>query len=193
VAVADEEGFVTLFNGADLSGWVGDTAGYAAENGLLVCKPAGNLYTEKEYGDFIFRFEFRLPPGGNNGLAVRTPLGGGAYNGMEIQILDDTAEKYAELQPYQYCCSIYGIAPAKRGHLSPVGEWNAQEVTAKGRQITVKLNGATVVDVNLDEAVTPAPMDGKEHKNLDLEKGHLGFLGHGDVIEFRNIRIKELQ
>lgn len=188
----DAEGFVPLFNGRDLTGWVGDTQGYAAENGLLVCKPGGSIYTEDEYGDFVLRFEFRLPPGGNNGLAVRTPIGGGAYNGMELQILDNEAEKYKDLQPYQYHGSIYGIVPAKRGFQKPAGEWNQQEVIAKGRQITVILNGETIVDANIDEASTPTTMDGKEHKGLDAAKGHLGFLGHGDVVEFRNIHVKPL-
>ncbi len=191
-AVEDSEGFVCLFNGIDLSGWVGDTEGYVAENGLLVCKPGGNLYTEKEYADFIFHFEFKLTPGANNGLAVRAPLGGGAYNGMEIQILDDYADIYKDLHPWQYHGSIYGIVPVKRGHLKPAGEWNTEQVIAKGRRITVVLNGVTVVDADLDEATKPQPMDGKLHEGLDREKGHLGFLGHGSVLEFRNIKIKEL-
>ena len=190
---ADEEfGFVSLFNGKDLSGWVGDLDGYAAENGELICKPGGNLFSVIEYGDFVFRFEFLLPPGGNNGLAVRAPIGGGAYNGMELQILDNPADEYKNLQPYQYHGSIYGVVPARRGFLKPTGEWNEQEVIARGRRITVILNGETIVDADLDEATKDGPMDHKEHKGLDNEKGHLGFLGHGSVVKFRNIRIKEL-
>jgi hypothetical protein len=192
-ASAGEEGFVPVFNEKDLTGWVGDRQGYAVENGELVCKPGGNLYTEKEYGDFVLRFEFQLSPGGNNGLAVRAPIGGGAYNGMELQILDNEADEYKDLQPYQYHGSIYGIAPAKRGFLKPAGEWNEQEVTANGRRITVVLNGETIVDANLDEATKDGPMDGKEHEGLDREKGHLGFLGHGTVVKFRNIRVRELK
>ncbi|NIA12684.1 MAG: DUF1080 domain-containing protein [Nitrospiraceae bacterium] len=188
----DADGFVPLFNGKDLTGWVGDTKGYLVEDNMIVCKPGGNLYTAREYGDFVFRFEFKLTPGGNNGLAVRAPIGGGAYDGMELQILDNTADQYKNLQPYQYHGSIYGIVPAKRGFQKPVGEWNVQEVTAKGRRIKVVLNGTTIVDADLDEASTPATMDGKEHKGLDRAKGHLGFLGHGSVVWFRNLRIKEL-
>jgi hypothetical protein len=189
----DEAGFAPLFNGKDLSGWVGDREGYMAENGELVCKSGGNLYTEKEYGDFVLRFEFLLSPGGNNGLAVRAPIGGGSYNGMELQILDDSAEQYKDLQPYQYHGSIYGIVPAKRGFLKPPGEWNVQEVIAKGRQITVILNGETIVDADLDEATKDGTMDRREHRGLDREKGHLGFLGHGTIVRFRNIRIKEME
>lgn len=193
VAAADtEEGFSPLFNGKDLAGWVGDTQGYLVEDGRMVCKPGGNLYTEKEYGDFVLRFEFKLSPGGNNGLAVRAPIGGGAYDGMELQILDNEADEYTSLEPYQYHGSVYGIAPAKRGFLKPAGEWNTQEVVADGRRISVTLNGEKIVDVDLDEATKDGPMDHKDHRGLDNEKGHLGFLGHGTVVEFRNIRIKEL-
>jgi HEAT repeat protein len=191
-----DEDFAPLFNGEDLTGWTGDKKGYAAEDGKIVIYPdrgSGNLYTENEYGDFILRFEFKLTPGANNGLGIRTPLqGDAAYVGMELQILDDTSEKYKDLQPYQFHGSIYGVVPAKQGHLKPVGEWNEQEVIAAGRRITVKLNGFTIVDADIDEASTPQTMDGRDHPGLKRQKGHIGFLGHGSRVEFRNIRIKEL-
>jgi hypothetical protein len=189
-------GFKPLFNGRDMTGWVGNITGYYAQDGKMICDPkkaGGNVYTADEYGDFIFRFEFKLTPGANNGLGIRTPLSGdAAYQGMELQILDDTAAQYATLQPYQYHGSIYGVVPAKRGHLKPVGEWNSQEVVAKGRQITVKLNGETIVDADIDKASTPETMDHRPHPGLKRDKGHIGFCGHGDYLEFRNIRIKPL-
>jgi len=194
----DEEGFVSLFNGKDLSGWTGDTTSYVAENGKIVVYPrrgsGGNLYTEKEYSNFILRFEFKLTPGANNGLGIRAPLSGdAAYVGMELQILDNTDDRYKDLRPYQFHGSIYGVVPAKRGYLKPVGEWNFEEVIADGRQITVKLNGVTIVDADIDKASTPKTMDGKQHPGLKRDKGHIGFLGHGSNLEFRNIRIKELK
>ncbi|HNY79257.1 MAG: DUF1080 domain-containing protein [Sedimentisphaerales bacterium] len=189
-------GFVPLFNGRDMAGWTGNTTGYYAEDGRMICDPkkaGGNVYTADEYGDFIFRFEFKLTPGANNGLGIRTGLSGdAAYSGMELQILDDTAAKYATLQPYQYHGSIYGVVPAKRGHQKPVGEWNSQEVIAKGPQITVNLNGTTIVDADIEKASTPKTMDGRDHPGLKNPKGHIGFCGHGDYLEFRNIRIKPL-
>jgi len=192
------EGFECLFNGRDLTGWIGDTIGYVVEDGMIVVDPqrrggGGNLYTAAEYDDFIFRFQFRLTPGANNGLGIRAPLeGDAAYVGMELQILDNYAEQYAELQPYQYHGSIYGVVPARRRELAPAGEWNTQEVIADGRHITVILNGTVIVDADLYEAGTPATMDGRDHPGLARNSGHIGFLGHGSQVEFRKIWIKSL-
>jgi hypothetical protein len=193
------EGFVPLFNGRDMTGWTGNTIGYYAKDGKMICDPkkgsdaGGNVYTVDEYSDFTVRFEFKLTPGANNGLGIRAPLSGdAAYTGMEIQILEDSAPQYANLQPYQFHGSIYGVVPAQRNCLKPVGEWNAEEVTAKGRQVTVKVNGKTIVDADIDKAATPQTMDHRDHPGLKRDKGHIGFLGHGDYLEFRNIRIKTL-
>ena len=198
ILTAEEKlaGFTPLFNGRDMTGWTGNTTGYYAKDGMMICDPTkagGNVYTSDQYSDFVFRFEFKLTPGANNGLGIRAPLGGdAAYQGMEIQILEDSHPKYAKLQPYQFHGSIYGVVPAKRDCLKPVGEWNVEEVTAKGRQITVKVNGKTIVDADLDEASTPETMDHRDHPGLKRDKGHIGFCGHGDYLEFRNIRIKSL-
>ena len=197
-----EEGFTPLFNGKNLDGWVYGTAkgkptkagnGYQVRDGAIYCTvdDGGNLFTEKQYGDFELRFDFKLTPGANNGIAIRAPLSGNAaYEGMELQVLDDAAEKYANLRPEQYHGSIYDCFAAKRGHQKPVGEWNEQVVIAKGRQITVKLNGETIVDANLDDLKDPEKL--KKHPGLANQTGHIGFLGHGAEVEFRNLRIKEL-
>ena len=135
-----------------------------------------------------------LTPGANNGLGIRTPLEGDpAYVGMELQILDDTAEVYANLQPYQYHGSVYGVVPAKRGHLKPVGEWNEQEVICRGPRVVVKLNGEVIVDADVQKASEPQTVDGREHPGLKREKGYLAFCGHGAHLEFRNLRIMELE
>jgi HEAT repeat protein len=194
LAGPDSEGFTPLFNGKDLTGWIGDRKGYVVEDGKMLCKPGGNIYTEQQYDNFIFRFEFKLTPGANNGLGIRTPSkGNAAYAGMELQILDNTAQKYAKLQPFQYHGSIYGVVPAKRGHLKPVGEWNRQEVIADGPKIKVILNETVIVDADLSKLEQTGNMHNlKKHPGLLNKGGHIGFLGHGSVVEFRGMRIKTL-
>ena len=197
VVIAEEPGFISLFDGKTLDGWtlVRKTGrGYVVENHVLVC-PAdggGNLFTEKEYSNFVFRFEFKTEPGGNNGVGIRAPLEGDtAYAGMEIQILDDQAPVYqGKLRPAQYHGSIYDVVPARQGFLKKAGEWNQEEITASGRRITVILNGTTIVDANLDSVKDPQVL--KKHPGLARSQGHIVFLGHDTRVEFRNIRLREL-
>jgi hypothetical protein len=198
--IEKKEGFVPLFNGMNLTGWVGNLKDYFAKDGMIICDPErgghGNLYTEKEYSDFDIRFEFQLTPAANNGLGIRAPLeGDAAYVGMELQILDNDAEVYRDLHPYQYHGSVYGVIPAKRGYLKPVGEWNYEEVVAKGNRITITLNGTVILDGDIAEASKnfTAPMDGNQHPGLSNKTGHIGFLGHGSWVAFKNLRIKELK
>jgi hypothetical protein len=210
---APEPGFTALFNGKDLTGWVyGRRAGgaenrsgkgYQIENGVLFTtkEDGGNLFTVKEYADFVLRFDVKLTENANNGIGIRAPLeGDAAYVGMEIQVLDDGGSQYQSLRPAQYHGSIYQMFPARRGHQKPVGEWNAEEITAKGRQITVKLNGVTITEGNLDDVKDEELL--KTHRDLSKPegsrgiantKGHIGLLGHGARVEFRNIRIKTLK
>ncbi len=198
-----KEGFVPLFNGKDLEGWTGNKNNYFASGGMIVCEPSSksergvnqNLYTEKEYSNFVMRFEFQLTPGANNGLGIRTPTeGDAAYAGMEIQILDNEAPIYKDLHEYQYHGSVYGVIPALRGYLKPVGEWNEEEVTANGNRITVKLNGKVILDGDIAVASknNTQTADKKPHPGLLNKKGHIGFLGHGSALKFKNLRIKEL-
>jgi HEAT repeat protein len=192
-----KEGFTSLFNGSDLDHWVGNKTDYLVENNELVVRPEqggyGNLYSAKEYSDFNFRFEFKLTPGANNGLGIHAPLeGDAAYVGKELQILDNTASIYANLKPYQYHGSVYGVIAAKRGFLKPVGEWNSQEVIVKGNDIKIILNGTVIVDGNWEASAKNGTLDKKNHPGLKRNKGHIGFLGHGSELQFRNIRIKDL-
>jgi hypothetical protein len=193
-----ERGFKPLFNDKDLTGWKlvgGRGKGYLVQNGVLVCPEdgGGNLFTEKEYSDFTLRLDWRLWDGGNNGVGIRAPMeGDAAYVGMEIQVLDEASEKYkkgAGLKPTQMTGSVYDVFAAKSGHVKRDGEWNVYEIQAKGRKIKVTLNGVVVTDVNLDSVTDPAVL--KKHPGLARTSGHIGFLGHGTRVEFRNIRIKE--
>lgn len=190
----DADGFYPLFNGVDLDGWTGDKVGYRVEDGIIVADPLGNLYTKETYDDFVLRFEFKLTPGANNGIGIRVPmLGHASSQGMEIQVLDDTSEKFVGLKPYQCHGSIYGIVPAKQGHLKPVGEWNEEEIRVEGMQVRVTLNGTVIVDTDLtayrDGAPTP---DGKEHPGLQQTSGHISLAGHKTQLFFRSLRIKPL-
>lgn len=183
-----------LFDGKSTEGWTGAIQNYTFTDGEIRCKEGsgGTIYTKQQYTDFVVHFEFKLPKGGNNGLAIRYPgKGNPAYSGMcELQILDNTAEKYAKLDPRQYHGSAYGMLAAKRGHLKPLGEWNSQTVTVIGSTIHVVLNGEVILDGDLSE-VTEF-MQKTAHPGKDNTSGHFGFAGHGDPVAFRNISIKEL-
>jgi hypothetical protein len=195
------QGFVSLFDGTNLDSWTGNSSGYLIEEGVVVVNPdkageggGGNLYTKEEFSDFIYRFEFQLTPGANNGIGVHAPLeGDAAYVGMEIQVLDNEADIYKALQPYQYHGSVYGVIPAKRGFLKPIGEWNQEEIMVKGTQIKVTLNGTVITEGDYAEASKNGTMDHKEHPGLLRTTGHLGFLGHGDVLRFKNMRVKVIE
>ena len=180
-----------IFDDKTLTGWTGDTAGYRVEDGVLITRPkGGHIFTEQQYSDFRFTFEFKLSSGANSGIGIRTPLTGDpAFEGMEIQILDDSAAKWANLKDWQYHGSIYGIQASQRGHLKPAGEWNHKEITAVGKQIKVVLNGQTINELDLAAA---KPIDGRAHPGLRNKSGHIGLLGHGDSVEFRNLDVLDL-
>ena len=197
-AQSDETGFVPLFDGRSLDGWfivnrMGP--GFLVEDGVLVCPREGGqkLMTEKQYSNFVFRFEFRLEPDANNGIGIRAPRKAHtATQGMEIQILDDDGPAYsmANLRSDQYHGSIYDVLPARRGFLKRPGEWNRQEISAIGRRVTVRLNGETILDADLDSIRDPQVL--AKHPGLGRTSGHIALLGHQSRIEFRNLRVKEL-
>ena len=196
LSFAADDGFVPVFNGKDFTGWKGPIDNYEIKDGAIACKAGkgGTIYTEEEYTDFVVRLEIRIPAGSNNGLAIRYPGSGDtAYVGMcELQVLDNDAPKYAKLDPRQYHGSAYGMIAAKRGHLKPVGEWNVQEVTVKGSTIKVVLNGETILDGDLGKVDMAGVMGKKAHPGANRTKGHFGFAGHNDPVQFRNVSIKKL-
>ncbi len=181
----EDSGFVPLFDGKSMKGWVGDVARYEAKDGVLTCLAGkgkgGKIFTEEEYGNFVIRFEFKLTSGSNNGLALRCPLDGKpASKGFESQILDNSSKRYLNKKPSQYHGSLYKLVAAKRGFLKPVGEWNKQEVILNENQIEITLNGEVILeDTDLSRFKRP-------------RKGHIGFLGHGSKVQFRKIELKEL-
>jgi hypothetical protein len=188
-------GFEDVFNGKDFTGWAGPIDQYEVKEGAIVCMPkkGGTIYTKEQYSDFVARLEFKLPPAGNNGLAIRYPgKGDTAYVGMcEIQVLDDTAPVYAKLDPRQYNGSAYGMVPAHRGYLRPLGEWNFEEVTIVGSTIKVELNGTVILDTDLSKVTEY--MAKRPHPGKDRKIGYFGFAGHNDPVAFQKIQIKRLE
>ena len=193
----DYKNYVSLFDGKSFAGWllIGKKGqGYLVDHGNLVCAAdgGGNLFTVKEYSNFIFDVEFQVGPGANNGVGIRAPLeGDAAFVGMEVQILDDESPEYkGQLRPTQYHGSVYDIFAAKQGFLKKAGEWNHEQIKADGLRIQVILNGHQIVDGDLGSVKDPEVL--KKHPGLARTKGHIGFLGHNSHVEFRNIRIREL-
>lgn len=188
------DGFETVFNGKDFTGWAGPINNYEVQDGAMVCKPGkgGTIYTAEEYGDFTARLEFKLPPGGNSGLAIRYPgRGDTAYVGMcELQVLDSGHEKWKNLDARQHHGSAYGMVAAHRGYLRPAGEWNFQEVTVQGSKIRVELNGTEILNTDLSQA--SKFLAGSKHPGKDRASGHFGFAGHSDPVQYRNVSIKRL-
>jgi hypothetical protein len=195
------EGFQPIFDGKSLDGWVGlkdDTSSYYVRDGLLICTKTGNvhIFTKKEYANFILRLQIKLDPGGNNGIGIRTQISDAPHiEGMEIQVLDDSYYEDGDpikLKDYQHHGSIYGVVPAKTGHLKPVGQWNDEEIICDGRRVKVILNGTVIVDADLDKV---KPLDDSDHPGLKYTKGRIGLHAHGNYgaeVFFRNLRVKEL-
>ncbi len=205
LASKGDEGFESVFNGRDLSGWAGATDSYTVEDGAIVCKPGagGTLFTEEQYADFSVRLEFNLSPGGNNGLAIRYPgEGNGTWDSFcEVQIIDDDDPmyndpdhpRYYDLKPQQAHGGVYARVAPHQGYLRPVGQWNYQETTVVGTTVKVELNGFVIVDVDLaelDPATFMYPIE--QFVGRDTMEGHFGLLGHNDPVRFRAIRIKRL-
>lgn len=187
-----KDGYTSLFNGQDLTGWTGAVDHYEVVDGTIQCKPGrgGVLHTEEDYADFDAYLEFQLPPAGNNGLAIRYPgEGDPAFSGMcELQILDDDHERYQNIDPRQSHGSAYGMVAAHRGYLRPQGEWNFQHVSVKGPKIRVELNGTVILDTDL--STVTETMGDRPHPGKDLTSGSFGFAGHNDPVRFRNIAIR---
>jgi hypothetical protein len=200
LAAQSADGFVEQINGKDLSNWQGAVENYEVVDGAVVCKQGkgGDLLTKEEFENGIIRLEFKLPKAGNNGIALRTPLGGhSASDGLELQVIDSDGynEKMAAagkggLKPEQYHGSLYHCVGAKHGYLRPVGEWNFQEIEVQGQRIKVTLNGTKILDVDIstfDRSQIAHPP-----KGLDRTKGFIGFAGHSDPVAFRSFKVKKM-
>jgi hypothetical protein len=201
LAARDSSGFVEQVNGRDLSNWQGAVDSYQMKDGAIVCKPGkgGDLLTKEEFESGIIRVEFKLPTAGNNGIALRTPLGGhSASDGLELQIIDSDGYNARQaaagkkgLEPYQNHGSLYHCVGAKHGYLRPVGEWNFEEIEVRGQRIKVTLNGTKILDVDIDSF--DRTQIGHPPKGLDRRRGFIGFAGHSDPVEFRSFKVKRVE
>lgn len=186
--------FSALLNGKDFAGWGGkgktEHMGYVLKDGIIEStKKCGYLFTEKSYTNYVFKFEFQLTPGANSGLGIHYPgTGHATFDGMEIQILDDTHPKYVELKDYQFHGGLYELKAAKKGHLKPVGEWNEQTITVNGPLVKVELNGTVILEANLDQLEKLKP----KHKGVKRREGRLCICGHKDIVRFRKLQLMKL-
>lgn len=190
-------GFKSIFNGKDFTGWAGPVENFEVVDSAIRCKTGkgGTPYYNQDLTDFAVRLEFKLPKGGNNGLALRYPgTGNTAYVGMcELQVLDDNYDKVkGKLDPRQVHGSAYGMVGAQRGFQRPIGEWNFQEVTVVGSTLKVELNGFVILEADLSKVDMATVMAKTPHPGKDRKNGYFGFAGHNDPAEFRNITLKDL-
>ena len=187
-----KEGYILLFDGTSINQWDNPSNEYIVENGTIKKNEGGygNLYTKENFDNFILRFDFLLTPAANNGLGLRHNYTTGGYDGMELQILDNEDPLYKDLKPYQYHGSLYEFAPAKRGYLKKTGEWNTQEVMVNGNHLIIKLNGELILDTDLAEATKNASETTRA--KITRPNGRIAFLGHEEVVYFKNIRVKRL-
>ena len=174
---------------------------WKVEKGVLHgSEPRGTwLISEKEYGDFVLEFEWKLGERGNSGTALRVPMfGDPAFDGMELQMVDP---RYyppdMKVTPEELTGSLYKAVPPAEQMFKPT-DWNKYIITCRGNSVKVNLNGKQILDVNLDEQTTPT----KRHDNTDAptlkdrpRKGHIGFQElsrGGGHVEIQNARLKVL-
>jgi len=183
---AGQEGWMTLFNGEDLSGWEvmgGNKDAFTVKEEVIECNGGGGhwlRYADGQFEDFVFSLEFRASQGANSGIFIRAATEGNpAYTGMEVQILDDHGQEPRN----NTTGSIYGSITPMLNMSRPAGEWNQVEITCKGENVVVTMNGVKIIDIRMDQ-----------HDSLRerLRKGYVGFQDHGHYVWFRNVKIKLL-
>ncbi len=182
------DGFVSLFDGKSLDGWVIENDGqFSVKDGILfVNRGTGWLRSQREYGDFVLKMDFRfLDKEANSGIFIRTAKtskqdeNGWPDNGYQVQCMDtiDGGRPLATMIPY-------GAPPYKdksdlaalRKVYRPAGEWNSYEITCVGEELTVKLNGAVITTAT----------------DIKRPSGHVGIQGEHGRVEFRKLRLKQM-
>ena len=179
----------SLFNGTDLTGWSvrdGEKSAWSVKGGVLVCTGKGGwLMSETEYANGSFFVEYRITKGANSGLAIRTPLKGDpAYQGLEIQILDD--DSYKDERADRLTGAIWDVMAPRQKAAQTIGTWNNMTVIFEGPLVAVSVNGKTILNANRKKLSESKELV-KKHPGLLREKGRLGLQGHTGLIEFRKV------
>jgi hypothetical protein len=188
------QGFALLFDGVSLSGWTtsGNMEVWKVEGGEIVTHPGDGwwLRTTRQYRDFDLRLDFKIPPGGNSGVGLRSSsTTDPAFSGMEVQIYDTFGKEPA----INGCGAVYdAITPAEQA-VKPAGEWNSYRILLVGDTINAWLNGRQIhKDQKLDDRGYVHTPDQPSPLKDRLTTGYIALQEHGDPVHFRNLRIKDL-
>ena len=177
---------------------------WTIEDGVLTAVEDDFIWTKTEYENFELDLEFKTDEGTNSGVIVYcSDLSDWVANSVEVQIADDYSEAWGKENSYQKCGAIYGhLPPTEQQVVNKPGEWNRMRIKCAGQQITVKLNGKEVCNMDMSQwtsgTINPdgsniPPWLPKPFAELPT-KGHIGLQGkHGQaLIWFRNLNIRSL-
>jgi len=210
-AKEEKQGWKLLFNGINLAGWTSvgkDTppaSGWIVEDGILTVKKendkrGGDIITKEQFSDFELMVEFKITPGANSGIKYFfTRYEKGGWLGLEYQILDDETHPDAKLgrDGNRWQAGLYDMFAPVNKKDKPVGEWNQARIVAKGSKVEHHLNGKKVLSFDRKSDTYRKTWELSKYKESvpmfgDVGKGHILLQDHGDVVSFRNIKIRKL-
>jgi hypothetical protein len=196
-------GWRLLFDGASTAGWreygkqtISD--GWKVQDGALTRVGAGgDIITNDEFGNFELSLEWKIEPGGNSGIFYRASEDSDEiyWNAPEMQGLDDAKHPDGQ-SPMTSAGAAYDLYPAVPGHVHPGGEWNTARLVVNGNHVEHWLNGFKVTEYEIGSRDWDSKIAGskfKPHPQFGKNaQGHIGLQDHGNVVAFRNIKIRVL-
>lgn len=198
-----EEGWILLFNGENYDGWIcnnGKEVASQVVDGCMQPYQSGGYIVihEKQFGDFVLKCDVKMPDPCNSGVFFRiedpkNPV----HTGFEIQVATGKGTSCHDFG------AIYDLVPLKKNASKGPNEWNSLEIRAKGPEISVKLNGELVCEMNCDEFDEPGEraiegdhkyeLNGKKRAVKDFaRKGYIGFQDHGHPVWYKNVKLLPL-